>query len=108
MTEFEARVLGQLKLGHKHAIPGHLLAKRLELKNDRGIRVAIRSLLEQRHPILSSVRPPMGYFIAETQAEVKECLETLQKRLLEDARRKRDIRLSGEKLLQPEQLKLGV
>ncbi len=108
MTVFEMRVLGQLKLGHAHAIPGHLLAKRLELKNDRGIRLAIRSLLKQRQPILSSVRSPMGYFIAETQSEVRECLETLHKRLLEDARRMRDIKLAGRRLLQPEQLKLEV
>lgn len=108
MTELEELVLGELKPGHHHAIPGRLLAIRLGYKGDRGIRLAIRSLIEQRHPILSSIKPPVGYFIAETQEEIKEYQEVLQSRILEDARRKRDIKLASRCLLQPGQLRLRV
>lgn len=108
MTELEGLVLGELKPGHSNAIPGRILASRLLYKNDREVRLAIRSLIEQGHPILSSVKPPMGYFIAETQEEIKEYQEVLQSRILEDARRKRDIKLAGRRLLQPGQLPLGV
>ena len=99
------RVLGELKLGLSQAIPAHLLAKRLGAP-ERQVRKTIRLLIERRHLILSSVSSPPGYFIGETRKEVEDCLETLQSRLLHDARRKRDIKLAAAKVLQPEQLKM--
>lgn len=106
MNELQSTVLNQLKTGHANAIRGSILAKRLGFKNDRTIRIAIRELIEARHPILSAVKPPYGYFFAETQKEVKDCLAVLQSRLEEDARRKSDTKLACAKILKPEQLKM--
>lgn len=108
MTEMQDWLLTQLKLGHAKAIQGRILAQRAGLKDDRKIRLAIRGMIEDGHPILSSVDPPYGYYFAETQKEVVDCLEVLQSRLEEDARRKRDIKLACANILKPEQLKLGV
>ena len=119
MTEFEMKVLGELKLGHARAIPAHLLAKRLGIKDDRRVRVAILSLLERGQPILSSVgskkvkgkpsiKVPKGYFLAETRAEFVEYLETLLGRIKADCIRYKWTKRAGAKVLQPEQLKLAL
>ncbi len=53
MTEFESQVLAQIKLGLAHAIPAHLIAKRLEVKDERRVRVAILALI---HRLMRNMR----------------------------------------------------
>lgn len=101
-------VLLRLKRGKLNALPGRILAQRLGFKDDRQIRIAIRNLIADGHPIAASVSPPMGFFIAETTKEATQYLSDLKGRLVEDAYRYRDFKVAARAVIQPEQLKMGM
>jgi len=74
--DLKIAVLSQLGTGKAHAIPGKLLAQRLNQRDTRHIRLAIIELIEQGYPIIGD--SAQGYFIAENHEEVKECLKRLK------------------------------
>ncbi len=88
-------VLRQLHLGRVFAIKGKLIAERLGFKNDRAVRIAIRELINDGVPIASSVIEPQGYYIVENYQEALEYMAVLRGRLIEDALRRRDFKLSA-------------
>lgn len=69
--------------------------------DDRKIRLAIRELIAGGLPVLSSSTLPAGYFLPSTRAELDECLASLKGRLIEDARRRRDLKVHGGNWLLP-------
>ncbi len=77
-SDLKSEVLRQLNKGSKGAITGKILAKRLDERDTRQIRLAIEELITDGIPICSSPHNPYGYFIAETPEEVKESLKTLR------------------------------
>ena len=106
MTDLEELVLGELKLGHNNAIPGRILASRLLYKDDRPVRLAIEQLLKQGQPILSSIKPPYGYYLGETISEVVESQRVLLSRIKGGCRRYKYIRNNSRRI--SGQLRLGV
>ena len=106
MNELKFAVLKQLNKGKSKAITGSLIANRLGMRNDRSIRLAIRELIRDGIPIASSVKPPLGFFIAETKEEAEDYMSVLKGRLIEDALRRRDIKRATQKIRVPEQLVL--
>ena len=99
-------IVSNLKRGKTNALPGRILAQRLGFKNDRQIRLAIRELIADGKPIASSVRPPLGYFIADSGEEAIEYMKVLKSRLVNDAYRRRDFKLAARNILDPYQLGL--
>lgn len=93
--ELKQEVLKHLKHGQSKAIKGQVIAERLGFKNDRAVRLAIRDLIAQGVPIASSVSEPQGYYIAETYQEALEYMAGLRSRLIQDAMRRRDFKLSA-------------
>ena len=75
--------------GRDRAITGMELAKRLNQKDDRRIRILIRELIIEGLPVASCSK---GYFIPVTFQEAGEYAESLRGRLKEDALRRRDFR----------------
>lgn len=73
-------------------ITAEALARRFGYKDDRAIRLAIRELIAQGHPIASSVRAPYGYWIVQSTCEAEECDRTLRSRAAENLGRLRDFR----------------
>ena len=102
----KAQVRGQLRYGKLNARKGKLLADILGFKNDRPVRLAIRGLIEDGVPIASSVRPPLGYFIASSTEEATDYKKVLKSRLVNDAYRLRDFKIAAREVLQPSQLGL--
>ena len=73
---------------------------------ERRARLIIRELIEDGYPIASSVKPPYGYFIAQTREEVREYADGLKARGIEDIIRRRDFLRASRAILQPEQMKM--
>ena len=107
-TNLKKEILRRLQRGKPNALPGRVLAQRLGFKDDRQIRIAIRNLIADGHPIASSVSPPMGFFIAETPKEATQYLSDLKGRLVEDAYRHRDFKIAARAVIQPEQIALDM
>ena len=99
-------LLKELRVGQRRAIPGSLLAKRLGFKNDRVIRLAIRELTVDGIPVVSSIVPPMGFYIAETKEEVNKYAANMRSRLIETALHRRDLLRASRSIRQPEQMRL--
>jgi hypothetical protein len=99
-------ILSQLGYGKDNAIKSKVIARRLELKDDRQVRIAIRELIHDGEPIASSVNPPYGYFIATDRAEAEEYISVTRSRIIEDCKRLRDFRRASREVLIPEQLVL--
>jgi hypothetical protein len=66
--------------GRLNPITGKELARLLSQNDDRKIRMLIEELIEEGHAIVGATQSPMGYFIAVTVQEVKECTESLKSR----------------------------
>ena len=74
---------------------------------DRRVRLVIRELIKEGMPILSSTESPAGYFLPSNWHELNECAASLRGRLIEDAKRRRDLLRAGALYLKPaEQRKL--
>lgn len=102
----KAQVRGLLRHGKENARKGQDIAKVLGFRNDRIIRLVIRELIASRVPIISSVHPPYGYYIADNPEEVTEHLGELRHRALEVLGRYRDLKLASREILQPHQMAL--
>lgn len=105
-ASLKTEVRNLLHYGKDNAQKGRVLAKLLNLKNDRPIRIAIRDLIAEGVPIASSVSAPYGYFIANSPEEAKAYVKVVKSRLVEDAYRCRDFKVAASKLLKPCQLGL--
>lgn len=68
---------------------------------DRKIRLIIRELIADGLPVLSATETPAGYYLPETRQEIRQYAQALRSRLIEDARRRRDILIYGDRYLQP-------
>jgi len=97
----ELRKILERHEGRDRAITGMELAKRLNQRDDRRIRILIRELRHEMFPILSSTTSPAGYYLPTNQIEIKECLASLRSRLVEDATTRRDIKIGGGRYLTP-------
>ena len=109
--EFKRRLLISLGKGRAQATKGSLLAYDCGYDadgSDRMTRKMIALLIEEGHPIASTTGTPPGFFIAETKEEVKKYASGLRGRLIKDAIRRRDFLRASRKILQPEQMKMGV
>lgn len=105
-SELKQEVKRLLKFGKEHATTGKVLASRLNYKNDRLIRLAIRELIEDGVPVASSVQPPYGYYIADSPEDITEHLGELRHRALEILGRYQDLKLASRDILQPHQMAL--
>ena len=74
--DIKQAVLSQLGTGKGKALPGRLLAQRLNQRDTRQIRLAIQELIEQGIPVIGSAK--YGYFIAEDMEDCRENLEVLR------------------------------
>ena len=107
-TELKSSILYHLKHGQGNAIRKVDLAK-LCGANERGMRLAIRELIDEGYPICGSPHPPHGYFIAATQDEVKAELRLLRNGYgMELLRRYKALKNASRFLLHPGQLPLGL
>lgn len=66
--------------GRQNPITGKEIAALLGQNDDRKIRLLIEELIEEGIPIVGATQYPMGYFIAVTVQEVKDCTESLKSR----------------------------
>lgn len=78
--------------GSNDPIKAHELKSLFNQKDDRRIRQAIRELRHEGLPVLSNGD---GYFLPNSWNEVNECLTSLRSRLIEDAKTRRDIKVSS-------------
>lgn len=104
--ELKQEVKLLLNTGKGYATTGEALALTLNYKNDRFIRLAIRELIADGIPVISSVNPPYGYYIANSPDDITEHLGDLRHRALEILRRYRDLKLASRNILQPHQMAL--
>lgn len=102
----KAQVRGLLRHGKKNARKGKDFARLLGFKDDRQVRLALRELIEDGVPIASSIRPPLGYFIATSMDEASDYMKVLKSRLVNDAYRRRDFKIAARTVLQPHQMAL--
>lgn len=73
----------QQHAGHAQAITVDALQARVG-GSARRIRHVIQQLvIAERLPIVSSVHPPMGYFLVTTEAEMRDCLRQYGARIRE-------------------------
>ena len=102
-------ILLNLKRGRENAIKKMDLARRCEI-HERGLRHAIRELIDEGYPICGSPTPPYGYFLASTPREITDELELLKgygKELFRRYSTLKKIRASFI-LQHPGQMKLGI
>ena len=102
----KADVRSLLWYGREKAKTGKAIAKILGFKDDRCVRLAIRGIIADGLPVISSVHPPYGYYIADSPDEVMEHLGELRHRALEVLGRYKDLKLAAREILQPTQLGL--
>jgi len=105
-SELKQEVRRLLRYGKEKARTGKELAKILGFNNDRLIRLNIRELISDGLPIISSVHPPYGYYIADNPEEITEHLGELRHRALEVLGRYKDLKLASREILQPHQMAL--
>jgi len=103
--ELKQEVRQLLRIGKEKARTGEDIAKLLGV-NYRLIRLTIRELIADGLPVISSVHPPYGYYIADNPEEVTEHLGDLRHRALEVLGRYKDLKLASRKILQPHQMAL--
>lgn len=102
----KADVRSLLRYGKKNARKGEEFARLLGFKDDRCVRLAIRELIADGLPVISSVHPPYGYYIADNPEEITEHLGELRHRALEVLGRYKDLKLASREILQPHQMAL--
>ena len=106
-AELKEMVRRELNFGEAQAIPGKLLAVRLEERDTRRIRLSIIDLIvtEKMAIVGDSAH---GYYIAETREEAQKALKTLHHYLVMTGYHHKYLLRACAKLLKPEQLKLGL
>lgn len=102
MPDLKQQVKGILTrhVGRHHAITARELAG-ITAQPERRVRLIIRELISGGLPIMSSTEGPAGYFLPCNWHEVTECTASLKGRLIEDAKRIRDIKHAAEAYLAP-------
>ena len=107
MPVLKEATLSLLGKGKSNAIPGRILAERLQEKDTRKIRLAIQELVAQGIPVIGLATH--GYFIAETPTECKENLETIMSYIKMLAIHHKHLLRAAQPLLKPQQIsmKLG-
>jgi len=92
--------------GPDSAITAGTLAGMFGYRDDRPVRLAIRSLIEGEGrgvkglPVAANTdsrRGPLGYFIPTTPEQAQEYADSVKGRLIEDAYRRRDFKAAAEK-----------
>jgi len=107
-SDLKFAILHYLKHGQENAIRKVDLA-RLCSANERALRLAIRELIDEGHPICGSPHPPHGYFIASNIEEVRAELKLLRNSYgMELLRRYKALKNASHSLLNPGQLPLGL
>jgi hypothetical protein len=96
LQHLPGRILAALIEAHasRSRITSATLASRLH-SNDRKIRAAITHLIHRGYIILSSVRPPFGYYLASSKSETEEYVATQMSRIANDHERVRAIQQSA-------------
>jgi len=97
----ELRKILERHEGRDCAITGIELAKRLNQRDDRKIRLIILELIEDGFPVASTTKQPAGFFIPVSYQEAREYEATLKSRLIADARRKKYFRRAADCHLRP-------
>ena len=92
----ELRKILERHEGRDHAITGMELARILNQRDDRRIRILIRELIIEGLPVASTTSQPAGYFIPESYEEAREYAESIRRRLIEAAIRRRDFRRAAD------------
>ncbi|KKM95104.1 hypothetical protein LCGC14_1191420 [marine sediment metagenome] len=105
-VELKEMVRHELNFGEAQAIPGKLLAARLDERDTRRIRLSIIQLIVEGIPIIGDAGH--GYYIAETREEAQKALKTLHHYLVMTGYHHKYLLRACAKLLKPEQLKLGL
>ena len=105
-SDMKQAILSQLSKGHKNALTGNILAKRLRLSGTREMRQVIKELRHNGYLIGLSVRNPRGYYLIDTVEELEGCMTILKGYCVEAAIARRDLKLAGIKLLNPYQISL--
>ena len=101
-VEIKAALRGILSRheGHGQAVTARELAGTLG-SNDRAVRLAIAELIREGLPVLSATDNPPGYFIASSRAEWADYDAQLKSRIVEDAKRKRDVKVAVARYFAP-------
>jgi len=97
----QLREILERRQGRSRAITGRQLANFFNHRDDRTIRMAIRELIADGLPVLSSTEPPAGYFLASTWEELHKASEIMRSRIIEDCRRLKDMKQSVALYLKP-------
>ena len=104
LTPFQQAILLQLGHGKSQAVRGSTIAQRLNFKDDRQVRIAIREMIAEGVPIASTTHPPYGYFIIQGKEEAEEYIGVTRHRIIQDCLRLRDFKRASRKERVPEQL----
>lgn len=107
MSSLKDEVKSQLLTGKANAIKGKYLAQRLGMKDTRSIRLAIRELIADGVPVIGSMHPPYGYYIAENIQECLVYMGQLRSYLIESALRRRDIKKAAERYFTGQSVMFG-
>ena len=99
------RLKMQLRNGRSQARTSRELTKVCQV-TDRELRLVIRDFIAGGLPVASSTSGTKGYFIAQTDEEVKGYILELRSRIIETCKRLRDFKRAARTLLSPGQLPL--
>lgn len=69
-----------LKVGERNALSPDYLRVTLGLTNNRAVQKQIEHERRQGKVILSSTQPPGGYFLPESEQEIRQFIKTLENR----------------------------
>lgn len=97
----ELRCILERHIGRDRAITGKGLARMLNHRDDRQIRLTIRELIKDGLPVASTTEPPAGYFLVSSWDEKRGYEDSIKGRLIEDALRRRDFRRAADCYLKP-------
>ncbi len=100
--ELQTKVLELLNNGHANAILLKDIQKRLQVKDERKIRIAIEKLRREGWQIIIPATRPYGYFIAENQAELDEYDHYMRSRMIEEYRTYKIVKRATKRKIQKE------
>lgn len=89
------KILNYLKYGHENAVQLKELKRKLFLRDDRKIRLAIREL-RKSCPIAIASKKPYGYFIIATPEEYEEFRNYIISRIDEERQMLEDVEASAK------------
>lgn len=78
--EDKSMVYEVLKVGERNALSPDYLRATLGLTSNRAVQKQIEHERKQGKVILSSTQPPGGYFLPETEQEIRSFVRTLENR----------------------------